>query len=78
MDELHFCAKVLDLESYSIEIDDMLVELQNLLKTSLDFHPFCSDATLFDYASLRLSCPMFFIGGLAQNGWCRIGVWGFE
>ena len=63
-----FCAKVLDLESYSIEIDDMLVELQNLLSTTLDFHPFCSDATTFDYSSLNLTSPIFFIGGLAQMG----------
>ena len=63
-----FCAKVLDLESYSIEIDDMLIELQNLLTTTLDFHPFCSDATTFDYTSLNLTNPVFFIGGLAQMG----------
>ena len=63
-----FCAKVLDLESYSIELDDMLVELQNLLCTTLDFHPFCSDATSFDYSKLHLFHPMFFIGGLAQMG----------
>ena len=62
-----FCAKVLDLESYSIEIDSMLVELQKLL-TFLDFHPYCSDATLFDYSSLSLLRPIFFIGGLAQMG----------
>jgi hypothetical protein len=62
-----FCAKVLDLESYSIEIDDMLVDLQKLL-TILDFHPYCSDAITFDYSSLNLSQPIFFIGGLAQMG----------
>jgi len=62
-----YCAKVLNLESYSIEIDDMLVELQNHLSL-LDFHPYCSDATVFDYSSLNLSCPAFFIGGLAQMG----------
>ena len=63
-----FCAKILGLESYSIEIDDMLVDLQNLLTSTLDFHPFCSDATSFDYSSLNLSRPIFFIGGLAQMG----------
>ena len=63
-----FCAKVLNLESYSIEIDDMLVELQKKLTTPLDFHPFCSDATVFDYSSLNLVLPAFFIGGLAQMG----------
>ena len=62
-----FCAKVLDLESYSVEIDDMLVDLQKLL-TILDFHPYCSDATTFDYSSLNLVEPIFFIGGLAQMG----------
>ena len=63
-----FCAKVLDLESYSIEIDDMLVDLQKLLTPTLDFHPYCSDAIVFDYSSLNLSHPVFFIGGLAQMG----------
>ena len=63
-----FCAKVLDLESYSIEIDEMLVELQHLLTTTLDFHPFCSDAITFDYSSLNMTAPTFFIGGLAQMG----------
>jgi len=62
-----FCAKVLGLESYSIEIDDMLVDLQKLLSI-LDFHPYCSDATTFDYSSLHLTQPIFFIGGLAQMG----------
>ncbi|WP_371505074.1 hypothetical protein [Nitrosopumilus adriaticus] len=63
-----FCAKVLDLESYSIEIDNMLVELQKTLIPILDFHPFCTDAILFDYSSLNLQKPIFFIGGLAQMG----------
>jgi len=63
-----FCAKVLNLESYSIEIDDMLVKLQNQLTIPLDFHPYCSDATVFDYSSLNLSNAIFFIGGLAQMG----------
>jgi len=63
-----FCAKILDMESYSIEIDDMLVNLQKLLNTKLDFHPYCSDAVNFDYDSLHLRHPIFFIGGLAQMG----------
>ena len=63
-----FCAKVLDLESYSIEIDDELVQLQTDLSNVLDFNPFCSDASLFDYSSLNLTKPIFFIGGLAQMG----------
>lgn len=63
-----FCGKVLDMESYSIELDDILVDLQKLLVTSLDFHLHCSDATIFDYSSLNLSHPIFFIGGIAQMG----------
>lgn len=63
-----FCAKVLGLESYSIEIDEMLVELQKILTPTLDFHPFCADAMQFDYSALDLEKPIFFIGGLAQMG----------
>jgi len=65
-----FCGKILDMESYSIEIDDMLIDLQKLLCTStaLDFNPYCSDAGAFDYSSLNLRQPIFFIGGLAQMG----------
>jgi hypothetical protein len=63
-----YCAKVLDMNSYSIEIDDMLVELQKSLALALDFHPYCSDAVTFDYSSLSLTRPIFFIGGLAQMG----------
>jgi len=63
-----FAAKILDMGSYSIEIDDMLVDLQNLLTDILDFHPYCSDAITFDYSSLNLTRPIFFIGGLAQMG----------
>ncbi len=63
-----FCAKILSLESYSIEIDDMLVDLQKPLIEIFDFHPSCSDAVAFDYSSLNLTRPAFFIGGLAQMG----------
>jgi hypothetical protein len=63
-----YCGTILNLKSYSIEIDEMLVELQKSLITILDFHPFCSDAVKFDYSSLQLSKPAFFIGGLAQMG----------
>ena len=63
-----YCAKILDLSSCSIEIDNLLVDLQISLTALLNFHPFCFDATIFDYSSLNLSHPMFFIGGLAQMG----------
>jgi len=65
-----FCGKILELTSHSIEIDDVLVELQKtiLLKTRLNFNPTCADALEFDYSSLNLKQPAFFIGGLAQMG----------
>ncbi len=72
-----FCSKVLGLESYSIEIDDMLVDLQKTL-TFLDFHPNCSDASTFDYLSLNLRKPIFFIGGLAQMGGIALANGVFE
>jgi len=65
-----FCAKVLNLESISVEIDDVLVNLQNhiLTNTKINFNPICADAIDFDYSSLNLSSPIFFIGGLPQMG----------
>ena len=62
--------KTLDLDSHAIEIDDMLVGLQESLcnLTNTNFHPICADAVNFDYSSLQLQKPVFFIGGLAQMG----------
>ncbi len=65
-----YCAKILDLQATSIEIDDVLVELQNniLSSTTINFNPICADAIEFDYSTLNLSFPVFFIGGLPQMG----------
>jgi len=63
-----YCAKILGLDSYSIEIDNMLVDLQNSLSVDVNFNPNCFDAIIFDYSTLDLSNPAFFIGGLAQMG----------
>ena len=65
-----FCAKILELKSTSIEIDDALVELQNtiLSATSINFNPICVDAIEYDYFTLDLTRPVFFIGGLPQMG----------
>lgn len=65
-----YCAKILDLETYSIEVDESLVDLQKLItfSTKIDFNPKCADAVEFDYSDLELECPVFFIGGLAQMG----------
>ena len=48
----------------------MLVDLQNNIskKIVMNFNPICSDAVKFDYNSLELSQPAFFIGGLPQMG----------
>lgn len=65
-----FCGKILELETTSIEIDNVLVDLQNLIisKTKINFNPICVDAVEFDYAQLNLTRPVFFIGGLPQMG----------
>ena len=63
-----YCGAILNLKSFSIEIDKMLINLQQSLIDVLDFHPFCADAVTFDYSSLGLTNPAFFIGGLAQMG----------
>ena len=65
-----FCGSMTGMNSYSIEIDDVLVELQKTISTSTDqnFNPVCHDALEFDYSALNLKKPVFFIGGLAQMG----------
>ena len=65
-----YCAKVAGLESYGIEIDENLVSLENKISsnTGVDFQPIMADATQFDYASLELSQPIFFISGLPEIG----------
>jgi len=63
-----YCGKMLGMESYSIELDNMLVDLQKLLIFTFNFNPHCFDAVQFDYTSLNLSRSLFFIGGLAQMG----------
>ena len=65
-----YCGDVLDMNSHSIEIDDVLVDLQNKISasTNRNFDPKCNDALEFDYSTLDLKNPVFFIGGLAQMG----------
>ena len=65
-----YCAKVTGLQSFAIEIDENLVSLENkiLSNTGVDFQPMMADATQFDYASLELSQPIFFISGLPEVG----------
>jgi len=65
-----FCGTLLGIVSHSIEIDDVLVELQeNICKlTNQNFNPKCADALDFDYSQIELTHPIFFIGGLPQMG----------
>jgi len=65
-----YCAKVTGLESCGVEIDESLVSLENKIasNTGVDFQPMIADATQFDYASLELSQPIFFISGLPEVG----------
>ena len=65
-----YCAKILELETFSIEVEESLVKLQKLitLSTRVDFNPKCVDAVEFNYSDLHLQKPIFFIGGLAQMG----------
>ena len=65
-----YCAKVAGLQSYAIEIDENLVSLENKISsnTEVDFQPMMADATQFDYASLKLCQPIFFISGLPEVG----------
>jgi hypothetical protein len=63
-----YCSKILGMESYSVELDNMLVDLQKSLTDDVNFNPICSDAVQLDYSSLKLTKPLFFIGGLAQMG----------
>ena len=65
-----YCAKVAGLQSYAIEIDENLVSLENKISsnTGVDFQPMVADAIQFDYTSLELSQPIFFIPGLPEVG----------
>ena len=65
-----YCAKIVGLKSYAIEIDENLVRLENkiLSNTNVDFKPVVADATQFNYGSLELSRPTFFISGLPEVG----------
>src|SRR5918996_4913127 len=65
-----YCASLLGMDSYGIEIDCDLVALQKaiLSSTSVTFNAIRADATRFDYGSLDLSKPIFFISGLPEMG----------
>ena len=67
---LSYSTQILNIKSYGIEIDENLVMLQNKIskETKVDFMANLVDATKFDYMSLSLSQPAFFISGLPEVG----------
>ena len=65
-----YCGKLLGMESHGIEIDGDLVQLQNSISnaTGVSYNAVNADATRFDYRTLNLTRPMFFISGLPEMG----------
>jgi hypothetical protein len=65
-----YCAGLLGMESYGIEIDEDLVQLQKSISsaTGIRYSAIRADATRFDYSTLKLTRPMFFISGLPEIG----------
>lgn len=65
-----YCAHAAGLAGYGIEIDPDLVELQKKISaaTGMGFDARCADATQFDYSSLGLTKPLFYISGLPEMG----------
>ena len=64
------CAASLGLRAHSIELDARLAGLQRdvAARTGANVDVRQADAASFDYASLGLTRPAFFVGGLAQMG----------
>lgn len=65
-----YCARLLGMEPHGIEIDHDLVQLQISISsaTGIRYDAIRADATCFDYGTLELSRPMFFISGLPEMG----------
>jgi hypothetical protein len=65
-----YCASLLRMRSYGIEIDNELVQVQDAISsiTGVNYKAIRADATCFDYGVLDLSKPLFFISGLPEMG----------
>lgn len=65
-----YCGRLLGMESHGIEIDHDLVQLQSSISsaTGVRYGAIRADATRFDYGTLKLSRPIFFISGLPEMG----------
>lgn len=65
-----YCGRLLGMESHGVEIDHDLAQLQDSISsaTGVSYNSIRADATRFDYGTLELSRPMFFISGLPEMG----------
>ncbi len=65
-----YCGALAGMRSFGIEIDSDLVLLQQSIidRTGVRCQAINADATSFDYTSLKLSKPLFFISGLPEMG----------
>ena len=65
-----YCAKLLGMDAYGIEIDGELARLQMEIASStrVSYETIEADATQYDYDKLDLSRPIFFISGLPEMG----------
>jgi hypothetical protein len=65
-----YCSTLAGLKAFSIEIDTSLSLLQHDISslTGISFEILNTDATSFEYESLDLTCPIFFISGLPESG----------
>ncbi|HKX81029.1 MAG TPA: hypothetical protein VJL54_02120 [Nitrososphaera sp.] len=67
---LAYCGKLAGMDSFGIEIDSALVDVQTKISrdTGVKFAAIEADATRFEYSQLGLSRPFFFISGLPEMG----------
>jgi len=67
---ISYCGSLLYLRSIGIELDSSLSELQNDLckKTNINFEIVNRDASTFNFDTLNLSKPLFFVSGLPEMG----------
>jgi len=65
-----YCAHMAGMAAHGIEIDHNLAELQRCISadTGVLFDVVHADATKFDYATLELERPAFFVSGLPEMG----------
>ena len=65
-----YCASILGMKAYGIEIDHDLVRLGESISntTGVKYNAIREDATRFDYRTLDLINPIFFISGLPEMG----------